>query len=88
MDLLRIHKKIAEAQFFLDKMIKQETRIIGDKEPFDYYLSAFLSAGGSVDIRFRDEHTPWRTEWDSSLNPQERGLMKFLRKDRNIVKGL
>jgi hypothetical protein len=29
----RLHKK------------EQELRIVGDKEPFDYYLSAFLNAG-------------------------------------------
>jgi hypothetical protein len=48
MDLPRIDKKIAEAQFFLDKMIEEEPRIIGDKEPFDYYLSAFLNAARIV----------------------------------------
>jgi hypothetical protein len=39
----------AEAQFFVDKMTKQEPRIMGDRKPFDYYLSAFLSAGRAVD---------------------------------------
>jgi hypothetical protein len=88
MELSRIDKKIAEAQFFLDKMTEQETRIIGDKEPFDYYLSAFLNAARIVDYRLRHEqgakYKPWRTAWDSRLNPKDRGLMEFLRVDRNV----
>jgi hypothetical protein len=36
-------------------MREQEERFVGDKEPFDYYLSAFLSAGRSVDYRLRHE---------------------------------
>jgi hypothetical protein len=49
MDLARVHKKLAEAAFFLGKMIEEERRPFGDREPFDYYLSAFLSAGRTVD---------------------------------------
>jgi len=55
MDLAPVHKKIAEAHFFLGKMTEQEPRIIGDKEPFDYYLSAFLNAARTVDYRLRYE---------------------------------
>ena len=45
MDLAGVHKKLAEAHFFLGKMTQQERRVVGDRQPFDYYLSAFLNAG-------------------------------------------
>ena len=91
MDLARVHKKLAEAQFFLSKMIEQERRIFrgGDpREPFDYYLSAFLSSGRTVDYRLRHEqaaiYPALRTEWDASLKPQENSLIKFMVDDGNV----
>jgi hypothetical protein len=88
MDLARVYKKLAEAQFFLENMTKQERRIMGDREPFDYYLSAFLSAARTVDYRLRHEqaaiYPAWRTTWDASLTPQEDSLMKFMVDDRNV----
>jgi len=90
MDIARLHKKIAEADFFLRKMIEQEPRIIGDKDPFDYYLSAFLSAAMSVRGGFQyRQNRPrnnaikaWREQWESDLTPEERTLYDFMRKDR------
>ena len=93
MDLARVHKKLAEAQFFLGKMTEQERRIFGGGdprepfEPFDYYLSAFLSAGRTVDYRLRYEQTAiypaWRTAWNANLALQENALVKFMVDDRN-----
>jgi hypothetical protein len=88
LDLSRVHKKLAEAQFFLGKMEDQERRIIGDREPFDYYLSAFLSAARTVDYRLRHEqattYPAWRTTWDARLAPEEDSLIKFMIDDRNV----
>jgi len=89
MDLTGVHKKIAEALFFLGKMTEQERRVGGDdREPFDFYLSAFLSAGRTVDYRLRHEqaaiYPAWRTAWDASRTPQENSLIKFMVDDRNI----
>jgi hypothetical protein len=77
MDLARVQKKIAEARFFLGKMTEQERRVGGDdREPFDFYLSAFLSAARTVDYRLRHEqagiYPAWRTAWDARLTPQEK----------------
>lgn len=88
MELTRVYKKLAEAQFFLGKLTERERQMIGDREPFDYYLSAFLSAGRTVDYRLRHEqaaiYPAWRTTWDaSSLTPQEKSLIKFMVDDRN-----
>jgi hypothetical protein len=92
--LSRVQKKLAEAQFFLGKMTEEDRRIFGHGglstepfEPFDYYLSAFLSAGRTIDYRLRHEqpHTypNWRSSWDATLSPSENRLIKFLIDDRN-----
>jgi hypothetical protein len=87
MDITQVNKKIAEARFFLRKMAEYERRIIGDREPFDYYLSAFLSAGRTIDYRLRHEqsalYTHWREAWDAHLTPEESCLIKFMVDDRN-----
>jgi hypothetical protein len=87
MDITRVHKKIAEATFFLGKMAEQECQFFGDREPFDYYLSAFLSAGRTVDYRLRHEQSAiypdWRKTWDAALSPTEKRLIKFMVDERN-----
>lgn len=89
MDLERIHKKLAEAQFFLGKMTEQEhwNRTFGDRQlAFDFYLSAFLNAGRTVDYRLRYEqqasYKAWRKAWDARLTPEENSLIKFMVDDR------
>ena len=87
MELRRIHKKLAEAHYFLRLIRDQEPRIGGDENPFDFLLSAFLSAARSVDYRLRHEHKatykPWRKTWDVRLTQAENGLIKFMIHDRN-----
>jgi hypothetical protein len=90
LDLVRVHKKIAEAQFFLWQMIWQERQIAGDRRPFDYYLSAFLSAAMSVrggfhyrqDRARNDAIKAWRAQWERNLTAEEKDLYEFMRKDR------
>ena len=88
LDMLQIDKKVREARFFLRKMQERAQMAFGDHEEVDFYLSAFLSAGRSVDYRLRHEqgttYTAFRTSWNSSLLPDEEGLMKFLVDDRNV----
>jgi hypothetical protein len=88
MDLEGVEKKLREARFFFDKMKDQESRAFGDKEPFDFYLSAFLSAARTVDWRLRHQHKaaykPWRKKWDATLTAQEDCLIKFMVNDRNL----
>jgi hypothetical protein len=83
-----VEKKLREAKFFLNKMSEQERLAFGDKEPFDFYLSAFLSAARTVDYRLCHEQAAtykvWRKTWDASLTPTENGLIKFMVDDRNI----
>jgi hypothetical protein len=86
MELPRVNKKLAEAHYFLRLLRDQEPRIGGDKNAFDFLLSAFLSAARSVDYRLRDEHKatyePWRKTWDTRLTLAENGLIKFMTVNR------
>jgi hypothetical protein len=57
----------------------QEQRAFGDKEPFDFYLSAFLNAARTVDYRLRHEqpaYAAWRV-WNAT-HGNEDDLIKFL----------
>ena len=88
MDIENVEKKIREARFFLDKMREQEGRAFGDKEPFDFYLSAFLSAAKAVGDRFNRMQQPacikWREKWPEALAPSNRALVHFFNKQRDI----
>ncbi len=88
MNMENVEKKLREARFHLGKMNDQERRAFGDKEPFDFHLSAFLSAAKTVDNRLRHEqgpiYKPWRTAWDGRLTAEKNELIKFMVDDRNV----
>lgn len=88
MDLQRVEKKLREARFFLNAMITHESGAFGDREPFDFYLSAFLSAARTVDYRLiheqRATYRPWRKKWETTLSVQEAILIKSMTDDRNL----
>jgi hypothetical protein len=84
-----VKKKVREAAFFLSKIQEQSRVAFGDHEPFDYYLSAFLSAARSVDYRLRHGHgtkyTAFRENiWNPRLALSEQRLLKFMTDDRNL----
>jgi hypothetical protein len=84
----KVEKKAREARFFLTKMSEQERLAFGDKEPFDFFLSAFLSATRTIDNRLRHEqcekYLDWRKVWDEKLTRPEKSIIKFMIDDRNI----
>ncbi len=84
MNIERVQKKLGEARFFLEKMREDEAKAFGDKA-FEFYLSAFLNAGRTVDYRLRHEHRavyePWRDSWNKS-HLQEDELIKFVHEER------
>jgi hypothetical protein len=88
MDTKNVEKKLREAEFFLNKMREQERRAFGDREPFDFYLSAFLNAGRVVDYRLRHEqratYEPWRKAWEATLPKNELELIIFLNDERRV----
>jgi hypothetical protein len=82
----RIEKKLREGEHFLGKMLERERMMAGDREIFDYNLSAFLNAGRTVDYRLHHAqgamYAEWRKAWDPTLSPAESELMKFMADDR------
>jgi len=88
MNIEATEKKLREASFFLKKMIDHEQMAFEDKEPFDFYLSAFLNAGRTVDYRLRhgqkEIYETWRIDWDAALSQAQQGLIKFMVDDRNV----
>jgi hypothetical protein len=88
MNLEQVEKKLREADFFLAKMHEQERRAFGDKEPFDFFLSAFLNAARTGDKLLGHQqgatYRTWRQAWDARLSPGEKCLIEFMIKDRNV----
>jgi hypothetical protein len=88
MNIEGVEKKLREARFFLDKMIEHERMAFDKKEPFDFYLSAFLGAGRTVDYRLRHVQKAiypiWRDGWDATLTQAQQDLIKFMIDDRNV----
>lgn len=84
----QVRKKIREARFFLRKMSERVQLAFGDHEEFDFYLSALLSAGRSIDYRLRHEqgatYKSFRSSWDNTLPSADQRLLKFLVDDRNL----
>jgi hypothetical protein len=74
--ILRVHKKLGEAAFFLGKMTKQEGPR-GDSDRFDYYLSAFFSAAMSAR---GNAIKGWGAQWKANLSDEEKSLYKFMGK--------
>ena len=87
MNIDSIEKKLREAQFFLERMKEQEQRAFGDREPFDFFLSAFLSAVRTIDYRLRNErgstYPGWRDAWNGS-HASDDGVIKFMNDDRRL----
>ena len=74
-----IDKKLREARYALEKMRKQEAKAFGDKEPFDFLLSAFLTVTTSACDAAIDK---WTAIWKDGLSPEEERLYNFMRKNR------
>ena len=88
MNIQNVEKKQREGRFFLSKMTEQESRAFGERESFDFYLSAFLSASRSIDYRLRHEQSAnypaWRDSWNAALAPNDDQLMKYMADDRAL----
>jgi hypothetical protein len=96
MDISNIEKKLREAQFFLDYMRTQERKAFADRERFDFFLSAFLSASRSVLLRLQEfkgpfarVFLPWRSEvWSRGMAKPDRKaanrLIDFFQDERNL----
>jgi hypothetical protein len=86
MQLPNVDKKLREVRYFLTRMCEEERKSFGDKDPFDFNLSAFLNAARTVDNRLHHEQKKlyklWRETWDKKLPAWHKCLMDFMREDR------
>ena len=79
-------KKLAEAEFFFGHL-STEGRPLAPGGHFDFYLSAFLSAGRSVIRVFifecQHQYDGWYNNWrDNEITADERDLIEFFRRQR------
>ena len=74
-------KKLRETKFFLGNLSKAARSPHLDREDFDFYLSAFLSAGRSVTLFLQYEQKAsydiWFMNWCRTLGEGERKLLEF-----------
>lgn len=72
----RTERKPREARFFLGWMHKAKESLALDREDFDFYLSAFLSAGRSVTFCLQNEnkerYDAWFLAWRDALPETDR----------------
>jgi hypothetical protein len=88
MDIDKAEKKVREAEFFLGKMRQEERDAFGgNQEPFEFYLSAFLSAAATVPECFRHGQDPrasrFKQDWVGQLKPEQKLLYNRLGKERD-----
>ena len=79
-------KKLTEAQFFFD-LLSTEGRPLAYGDHFDFYLSAFLSAGRSVTyVLQKEEKEPydaWHPDWEQNcISTDEQALLDFMNHQR------
>lgn len=79
-------KKLAEAQFFFD-LLSTEGRPLAPGDHFDFYLSAFLSAGRSVTLVLQKEekepYDAWFPDWiRNRISADEQALLEFMNNQR------
>ncbi len=84
-------KKVREAGFFLALMKNAAKLMDFEREDFEFYLSAFLSAGRSVtfclcsDLGGKKIYKPRFDLWWGKLNDEQHDEMDFLRDQRNLA---
>lgn len=79
-----MEKKLREAAFFLEKLRQQCDGAFGDREPVDFYLSAFLSAGYAVENRHRKAIKNGGPASPRATVPGDAEFVKFMVDDRNM----
>jgi hypothetical protein len=89
-DIPKTLKKLREARFFLGWMAKAANSTDVEREDFEFYLSAFLSAGRSVTFalqhELKQEGYRGRFEaWQKTLSEEDRQLLDFFVGQRNVA---
>jgi hypothetical protein len=87
--IAKTQKKLREAWFFL-RMLRERDRVAPlEREAFEFYLSAFLSAARSVTFALENEETTkykeWRATWQTLLTAEEVKFIEAMVEQRNIA---
>lgn|SRR2546425_3604492 len=82
----KAQKKLREARFFLGRMSKAVKSTNLEQEDFEFFLSAFLSAGRSVtfflNVEQADVYKQWFDGWEKALDAENRELLKLMNQQR------
>ncbi len=85
-----IRKKASEAVFFFGHLSDVKPTLTHETEDFNFFLSAFLSAGRSIIGFFYDmQNRNWFRGWKMSLTARDRELLNEMvrQRDREIHEG-
>jgi hypothetical protein len=84
--ILKTEKKLREAKFFLGWMGNAAKSMDMEREDFEFYLSAFLSAGRSVtfvlQVGDKARYDAWFPGWKSALPDSDQELLQFMNDQR------
>jgi hypothetical protein len=73
-------RKLREAQFFYEKLVRESRKTIRSEE-FGYYYSAFLSAARAVPWVLQNEekarYLAWNPTWEEKLTSEESKLLEL-----------
>jgi hypothetical protein len=82
----KIQKKLREAKFFLSHMMQSARSTQSEREHFEFYFSAFLSAARSVTDFFERKQKAWWSQWKAnraSKSPEDLRLLNQMTKQRD-----
>lgn len=86
MEIPHTEKKLREAHFFFDHLLKVKDGFPADTEGAEYFLSAFLSAARSVTFVLEAEqktlYNSWFPTWLSGRSTEDQELLSFMNDQR------
>ncbi len=84
--IAKTQKKLREARFFFNCLLNKNRLTNLEAEEFDFYLSAFLSAGRSVTFLLQAEekglYDSWFPKWKTSQTLEDQKLLYFINEQR------
>ena len=83
-EVAQIQKKLCEARFFLNHMKESARSTRLDREHFEFYFSAFLSAARSVtDFFEKRNQKAWWSQWRANRSEDDRQLLNRMTQQRD-----
>ncbi len=79
-----IRKKLREAMFFFRHLSNEKNALDPEAEEFEFFLSAFLTAGRSVTEIFYKDCRGWFHNWRMALDDSDRRFLNDMSHQRNL----